>query len=247
MSTTQLTLVSHYGAKPPAAAKVIGDLQKLLIESLGTGFCPYRTEQVHGTIAGLEGVRVGDGICNENFRRHRHEARPMIFERLLMFLRSLAANLTIQIGGFDAEHDYRFTSQGRHPSVRSFSIQGETAVAMGWPFENGGFPARLDQLRRELQRFGILHKWHQREENVDNDFFFVLGHVARSITSEQRATAEQRVRDYMAGMPPLLLPITRETLSFVAYIDTQLPPESSRVLKLSDRSVTADTLASIYG
>lgn len=243
----QLTLVSHYGEKATDCAQLIRNLQQFLAGSLGGSFRPYSVEQVHGTIVGLEGVRGGDRIRNENFRRYRHEERLVDLEGLLGFLRSSAApDFTIQIGSFDAARDYGFISQGRHPFVRSFSVQGETAVAMGWPFENGEFPPLLDQLRRRLQQFGVLHKWHQREEDVDNDFFFVLGHVAGSATPEQRTMAEQHLREQMARMTPLLLPVTLHTLSFVAYTDRQLPPDTSRVFKVSDATTTAGTLAGVF-
>ena len=243
----QLTLVSHYGEKPPDCARRIRELQQSLDEAVGASFRPYRVEQVHETIVGLEGVRVGDQIQNENFRRLRHEDRLVDFEGLLGFLRSPAAlDFSVQIGGFRAERDYGFTSQGRHPFVRSFSIQGETAVAMGWPRAGCAFRCCLDRLRRDVQRFGILHKWHRSSDDVDNDFFFVPGRISGSVPEEQRASVEQQVRELLAGHEPFLLPINRHTLSFVAYKHRELPLASSRCMAVMDRAVTSEVLVPIY-
>ena len=56
---------------------------------------------------------------------------------------------------------------------------------------------------------------------------------------------QQIVREHLAAAP-LQLPVTRATLSFVAYLDPQLPPETSQTLRLSDQQVTASLLAGIY-
>ena len=67
----QLTLVSHYGPKPPTLARLIIELQQLLAQQLGTSFVPYALEQVHATVVGLEGLRVGGKVRGENFWRLR--------------------------------------------------------------------------------------------------------------------------------------------------------------------------------
>jgi hypothetical protein len=243
----QLTLVSHYGKKPPECARRIAALQQSLAEAIGVGFRPYDVEQVHGTIVGLEGVRLSGQIQNENFRRLRNEERLVDFDGLLGFLRSpTAPGFSVQIGGFKPDLDYGFTSQGRNPFVRTFSIQGDTAVAMGWPRFGGEFPPCLDQLRRDLQRFGILHKWHRSASDVDNDFFFVLGRFSGPLPEERRAMVEQHVRELLARHEPFLLPVNRDTLSFVAYADRELPLASSRSLAISDTGVTPESLAQIY-
>jgi hypothetical protein len=243
----QVTLVSHYGEKPPACTRRIREIQQSLTEALGTRFRPYGVEQVHATIVGLEGARVGDRIRNENFRRLRGEDRFVDFTELIEFLRSPAApDFSVQIGGFKPELDYGFSSQGRHPFVRSFSIQGETAVAMGWPRAAGQFACGLDQFRREVQRLGILHKWHRSPDDVDNDFFFVLGRISGSAPEEQRASVEQQVRELLARHQPLLLPVSRDTLCFVAYEDRELPLDSSRCMALMDCAVTPEALVQVY-
>jgi hypothetical protein len=243
---TKLTFVSHYGPKPAPFAEKIRLLQSMIAERLGGGFKPYGVEQVHGTIIGLEGARFGTGIRNDNFWRFRKLERFIDFERLLDFLRALPEpDWDVHVGGYDLARDHGFTSVGQHPFLRSFSVPGEIAVAMGWPHRSGNVAPSLDELRRAFQQFGALHKWHQRESDVDNDFFFVLGRVAQNTEPAQRDAVQQIIRDHLAAAP-LQLPVTRATLSFVAYLDPQLPPDTSKTFRLNDPQVTASLLTGIY-
>jgi hypothetical protein len=242
----QLTFVSHYGPKPAPFAEKIRLLQSVIAEQLGSRFKPYTVEQVHGTIIGLEGARFGTRIRNENFRRFRGAERFIDFQGVLDFLRTRPeSDWEVRVGGYDLDCDHGFTSAGQHPFLRSFSIRDEIAVAIGWPHCAGSFVPSLDELRRAFQRFGALHKWHQKEWDVDNDFFFVLGRVAQDITSAQREAVQQFVREHLAAAP-LQLPVPPATLSFVAYVDPQLPPHTSQTFRLNDQQVTASLLAGLY-
>src|SRR3974377_1280361 len=103
----QLTLVSHYGPKLAPFAEKIRLLQSLIAEQLGARFEPYTAEQVHGTIIGLEGARVGTRIRNENFRRFRGEERFINFQGLLDFLRIRPEpDWDVRVGGYDLGCDY---------------------------------------------------------------------------------------------------------------------------------------------
>ena len=242
----QLTFVSHYGPKPAPFAKKIRLLQSIIAEWLGDGFKPYDVEQVHGTIIGLEGARFSTGIRNENFWRFRSEERYIDFEQLLDFLRTWRESYwDVHVGGYDLARDHGFTSAGHPPFLRSFSVRGEIAVAMGWPHCSGSYVPSLDEFRRAIQQFGALHKWHQRESDVDNDFFFVLGRVAKNTKSARRDAVQQIIREHLVSVP-LRLPVTRARLSFVAYLDPQLPPDTSQTFCLDDPQVTASLLAGIY-
>ena len=243
----QLTLVSHYGPKPPALARLIIELQELLGQQLGTSFLPYALEQVHATVVGLEGVRVGDKVRGENVWKLRGEERWIDFESLLNFMRSPSfPEFTVQAGGFRAGDNYGFVSQGQPPQVRSFSLRNETAVAMGWPRAGDCFPSTLEALRRRFQAFGILHKWHARPEDEDNDWFFVLGRTQPGIVPSTRLAAEASVRLWLESRPPCLISVTPQTLRFVAYIDARLCPKQSRVLDWADAGMTAALIASVY-
>jgi hypothetical protein len=243
----QLTLVSHYGPKPPEFARLITDLQDLLSRQLGRVFRPYAREQVHATLIGLEGHRVGNNVRGENFWRLRGEERWIDFESLLAFLRSASfPAFTVQVGGFRAGLDYRFTSQGKHPQARSFSLQKNVAVAMGWPKSGDTFPTALDLLRRRFQSFGVLHKWHDHPDAADNDWFFVLGRVDAEVSAATRSEVETSVRQRLAAREPCLISITPQSLRFVAYTDPQLCPEHSRVIDFADEVVTPALLRSVY-
>jgi hypothetical protein len=242
----QLTFVSHYGPKPAPFAEKIRLLQSIIAEQLGGHFKPYTVEQVHGTIIGLEGERFGNRIRNENFWRFRGAQRFIDFQGLLDFLRTQPeSNWDVSLGGYDLASDYGFTSAGQHPFLRSFSVHGEIAVVMGWPHCAGTFVPSLDELRRAFQQFGALHKWHQRESDVDNDFFFVLGRMPPDTELAKRDVVQQIIREHLAAAP-LQLPVTRATFSFVAYLDSQLPPVNSNTFNLNDQQVTASLLAGVY-
>ena len=53
----------------------------------------------------------------------------------------------------------------------AFEINGAwsgNAVLSRWPvLRHDTFPPLLDQLRREFQQFGVLHKWHRLTHDVD--------------------------------------------------------------------------------
>jgi hypothetical protein len=244
-ATMQLTLVSHYGEKPSEFAAMIRELQDRVSVSLGESFHPYAVEQVHGTIIGLECTSMDGAVCCENFLRLRHEHRAFDFGAMLNYLRQLSG-FDLQVGGFRSNKDYGFLSQNQSPFIRSFSIQRETAVAMGWPVEGANFPRALDGLRRALEPFGALRKWAWREGEVDNDFYFVLGRVIGSLADSNRQEIERRLREQLASLKPLTLRISPASLAFIAYSDLRLPLETSRVFNVNDPKTTAELLASAY-
>lgn len=241
----QLTLVSHYGSKPPAFATLLGELQAHLRDSLGRAFIPYDLAQIHGTIIGLEGQRLAGEVHNENFRRLRQRVQPIDFARLTSAARSMDA-FQVRVGGFSERSRCDFVSNGRPPHERSFSIQGEIAVAMGWPWQDGRYSERLVDFRKALEQCGVLHKWHRNEADRDNDFFFVLGRIDAAIATAAKAEGESRLRRMLATRYPLELNVSSDTLAFVAYDDPRLPLSTSRVLAVNDPATTAEALRDLY-
>ncbi len=242
----QLTLVSHYGKKPAGFAQLIERLQQSLAGTLGNRFLPYACEQVHGTVIGLEGTRIGTRIRSENFWRWRNEKRFINFAAVLEFLRSPAfPQFGVQVGGFENHRDFGFLSQGKHPFLRSFSIQDGIGVAMGWPVKGGVVSLALDDLRRRFQTFGLLHKWHRTDGSVDNDFFFVLGRIAPDLTADNIRVAEELMRQMLAR-ETCTIEVSAASLAFVAYSDPQLPPTQSRAHLVTDRRLTSSQLISFY-
>jgi hypothetical protein len=242
----QLTLVSHYGPKPEAFARLIMELQARLAISLEGSFEPYTVPQVHGTLIGLEGQRVGERVRNGNFWRLRGHDCAMNFEALLAFLRSQSfPAIQLTIGGFRPYELYPFTSQGQHPYLRSFSVQKRRVVAMGWPFGNSA-PGVLNALRKRFQDFGVLHKWHARMDSVDDDFFFVLGQLRSELREERIAAIEAECREALSFGSPCVLRLGSDTLAFVQYADSRLMPERSRTFGIWDEAATPSRLAAVY-
>ena len=241
-----LTLVAFYGPKPRSLTGLVAELQRELHDLLGDGFEAYPLQQVHATIVGLEGEWVGGSLVNVNYRRVQGREAPMSIRRVVEVARA-ALPLTIRVAGYRRRQSYPFTSRGLHPYVRSFSIQGGTAVAMGWPFDGGGYSQRLGELRRRFEEAGVLHKYHVPGGELDNDLFLVLGRVAgQRETGRSPEAAEDALREMLASRDPLELDVTRERLALVAYDDPRLPAGTSRSFALHEADKTIGEIEALY-
>ena len=233
------SLVSHYGEKSDRLALYLFRLQEILSKSLSIAFTPYAAEQIHATIIGLEALnsecRVGDAAV-ENPLQQRRRASPA---DILSFLRSTDLPSTeVQIGGYSLSRDYGFLSQGQHPCVRSSSIQHDLVVALGWPVSGEN---ELDDFRRSFNQFNISHKWHRSDDDIDNDFYFVLGKINRQAVSDGLIVeVEQKVIKFMTDAEPLVLNVNAKTLSIVFYKNRELPPDSTVARAITDYSFTKD-------
>ena len=219
----QVSLVAHYCKKPQNLVAIVQHLQGRLSDLMGPAFRPYGIDQVHGTVIALEGCRLGRNLRNQN------SGLFMNLVGLVDFLRSPRfASIRVQVGGYESSGDYPFRSRNIHPYLRSFSIQGNIAVAMGWPVQAGDFPNSLDRLRRGFQEFGVRHKWHRMDADVDNDFYFVLGKLDHG-TVERTAleSSTEIVRAELASYGPTDVEINRDTVRFVGYSDPQLPQQTT--------------------
>lgn len=237
LPTRQATLVAWYGEKDDELRRFIADVQKVLAKALDEKFEPYAEAQVHATIIGLETAQLDGRRIGANFflaRDIEHEIDPA---RVLELVRDTPfLPLTLRIGGHRPDAPPDFVSRGEHPYVRSFGIRGDAAVAMGWPAVDGAWNSSLDDLRREFRAAGFLHKWHAREDDVDNDGYFVLGRAAvADIPPEEIARVEKRVRERLAEHT-VDVPLRREDLSVVTYEDVRLPLETSRAWRVADLS-----------
>jgi hypothetical protein len=244
----QATLVAFYGQKPSALTEIIGGCQRALSTMLGSVFKPYDLGQVHATVVGLEAVIESPTLENLNFSRHRNTAVGMDLVGFRRFL--LSGNrvpFAVQLAGF-ADRDYPFTSRGQRPFLRSFSIQGDKAVVMGWPItsrpdsppessvESRLYPSTLDQIRTSAQAYGILHDYHRMPGDVDNDFYFRVGLLTQAVDVSVRNEAEIAIRQWLAHLPPAVLDVNSSILSFVSYVDNTLPPATSEATPLAEES-----------
>ncbi len=233
---TNATLVAFYGDKPEPLAVPIDAVQAHARQLLGNEFSPYAMAQVHATIVGLEGARnVTGDLVNANFLSLRGESRPMDLPRCLEHLqRSPLLPLTMRFGGFQKNAVYPFTSRSEHPFARTFTIQGTRAVVMGWPVAGQSYPPALAHLRRELEAFGVLHKYHAAADDLDNDAFMVVGQIRRTSGDDEairHVTDEVRAR--LAGLVAHAV-VDTSSLRVVAYVDPALPLDTSTALRLSD-------------
>jgi hypothetical protein len=243
-----LTLVAFYGPKPPAMVELVDALQTELRSQLGDAFTAYDMEQVHGTLVGLEGRQTGTGIQNTNLINASGESSAMDLEGIFHFLLNTPLlPLHIRIGGFVHSRVYPFTSHNLHPYVRSFSLCDQIAVVIGWPAKAKTFPMVLDKLRRLCTNYNVLHRYHEKPSDIDNDFFFVLGHIERNLITEEQAESVQRhVREWLSSREPLDIEIGHEQFSVVAYSDRRLPRPSSIAYSLTEAPAKLVELKGLY-
>ncbi len=255
----QATLISLYGEKRGDFTALIKRCQESVGGVPGVAFTPYDPVQIHGTIFGLE-RKLGSPGCNANFAKHRSRDVIMDLDGILDYLRACGRfPLEIQIGGY-GNREYPFTSRDSTPYERSFSIQADKVVMMGWPVRGNPFglppatpcawvqeaslyPRTLDLIRHAAQGFGILHSYHRRLNDVDNDLFFRIGLVdPKSLTKRTLAVLEAKVRKLLSEQPPLLLEIRLEDVFVAAYEDDTLPPSSTQVWSLTDPRLGQDSI-----
>src|SRR5690606_26760906 len=151
------------------------ELQARVTAQLGDSFAPYDLLQAHATLMALERV-AGSASDNRFFHELRAEKRAMDFDGALNFLRRDARlPFRVPIGGWQAG-DRPSSSAGKPPFERSFSIQGDKVVLMGWSVApDGSYPTTLNDLRHDLARFNLLHKYFRQPDAVDNDFYMRIG------------------------------------------------------------------------
>ncbi len=257
--TAQLTLVAHYGPKPPALAHYIDQVLAMVAASaVGSHFQPYALEQIHATVVGLERIPAQPGEDENDFINLNEfvatgRRRTMDLACALRLARMLPP-LTIRFGGFGPE-DRRIESFGHSPYVRSFQLhlsQGRATI-IGWRHWNGDFghAGELWALRRRFDaQCGVRPKYVE-----DSDFFMTLGALVDlppadsetwSALAAAAATVEARIRQQIADRPTDVVVSTND-LAVVRYQTSDLAPETSATYPILDPSLTATTLARLYG
>ena len=225
MESRFISAVAFYGPKTGRLRELLTGVQAQIAEHVGNDFRPYTLDQVHATLIALNGVRAGGTIVNEYLLEHAGERREMDLPRVMDILaRRFATPLRVRIGGFRPGQPVPFTSRGQHVAERSFSVQGEAFVLMGWPAESlAGAGRPLDDLRREMNAAGVLHRYHARPGDVDNDLHLVVGHQAGAPAAAlARATAA--VRDKLAADPADLAIALSDVTIVAADSHTLAPP-----------------------
>jgi len=225
MESRFISAVAFYGPKTGRLRELLTGVQAQIAEHVGGDFRPYTLDQVHATLIALNGVRAGGTIVNEYLLEHAGERREMDLPRVMDILaRRFATPLRVRIGGFRPGQAVPFTSRGQHVAERSFSVQGQAFVLVGWPAESlAGAGRPLDDLRREMNAAGVLHRYHARPGDVDNDLHLVVGHQAGAPAAAlARATAA--VRDKLAADPADLAIALSDVTIVAADSHTLAPP-----------------------
>ena len=202
LGTRFISAVAWYGPKTGRLREVLTGVQALIAEHVGGDFRPYTPEQVHATLIALNGVRAGGSIVNEYLLAHAGVRREMDLPRVMDILaRRFSVPLPVRVGGFRPDQAVPFTSRGQHLAERTFSVQGDAFVLVGWPAESlAGAGRPLDELRREMNAAGVLHRYHASPGDVDNDLHMVVGHHAGA-PAAALGRAEAAVRDLLAAGP----------------------------------------------
>ena len=137
MESRFISAVAFYGPKTGRLRELLTGVQAQIAEHVGGDFRPYTLDQVHATLIALNGVRAGGTIVNEYLLEHADERREMDLPRVMDILaRRFATPLRVRIGGFRPGQAAPFTSRGQHLAERSFSVQGEAFVLVGWPADS---------------------------------------------------------------------------------------------------------------
>jgi hypothetical protein len=225
MESRFISAVAFYGPKTGRLRELLTEVQALIAEHVGGDFRPYTLDQVHATLIALNGVRAGGTIVNEYLLEHAGERREMDLPRVMDILaRRFATPLRIRIGGFRPGQAVPFTSRGQHLAERSFSVQGEAFVLVGWSADSlAGAGQPVDELRREMNAAGVLHRYHAKPDDVDNDLHLVVGHQAGA-PADALARATAAVRDKLAADPADLAIALSDVTIVAADSHTLAPP-----------------------
>jgi hypothetical protein len=119
---------------------------------------------------------------------------------------------------------------------------------MGWPVtrdQPASYPNTLDDLRKSAQAFGILHDYHPRPDDVDNDFYFRIGLIDPVLEDRTRQHVESLVRGVLASRA-IMQDVSVSTLFFASYSDTTLPYGDTNVLSLTDAGLADNDIPSLY-
>lgn len=199
-----ISAVAFYGPKAAPLSEFLARVQSLIAAQAGSSFRPYSLEQMHATLIALNGV-PGPGrpaIVNEYFLRHAGLLREMDLAQVTRILTErLGCPLRIRFGGYRAGQQVPFLSRGEHLHERALTVQGNAFVLIGWPTESLTGPGRpLDRLRRDMNAAGVLHRYHRRDGDIDDDCYLVVGHHDGA-GDRELGRAAAAVRDELAARP----------------------------------------------
>ncbi|MGF1590767.1 MAG: hypothetical protein ACFCU7_16290 [Pleurocapsa sp.] len=246
-----VSFIAFYGDKSLQLTTFINKIQAYLVnhELIQDRFIPYQPEQIHGTIIGCEGFKIDSGVINQWFYEHRQETRYIDFPGLINHLQhQVNFPLSIRFGGYDRHTNYNFFSRNQHLYFRSFQLQpvdNQTIpILIGWSWENYSVSLAIDNLRRDLQQFNLLHKYHVTSDAMDNDFYLRLGTINGKLNSEEINAIATDIRNILESQLALYFPINLNDLAFAQYQDLSLTPAKTKVIPVGE--ITANQLEQLY-
>ncbi len=205
-----ISAVALYGPKTGPVRDVLAGVQAMVAEHIGNRFLPYSLDQIHATLIALNAVPdpVTRAIVNEYYLTHQGTAVGMDLRRVMDILAARFAHpLQVRIGGHQQHREIPFTSRGQHLFDRAFSAQDDAFVLVGWPVISlapaaggAGMARPVDELRRDMNAANLLHRYHFRDTDVDNDLHLVIGHHACAEAGTV-ARAVGAVREKLAADP----------------------------------------------
>ena len=265
--TPNVSLVAFYGNKPSPLKLFLNQLQEQLanIPVLQNKFFPYSLEQSHCTVIGCEGLATELGIVSKWFYTNRKEIKYIRISDFINYLtqwhipqnilletstKSNLFPLTIRFGGYKINQDYNFLSRNLHPYLRSFQLQvlnKDTIipVLVGWSIKENHITLDIENFRQQVQKFNLLHKYHHHSESIDNDFYLRLGTIKGQFEPDLLATIEAEIRNSLQTILSTTIVLQPENLAFVQYQDLSLPPETTKVIPLTE--ITEQKLIELYG
>lgn len=251
-----ISALAWYGPKQGALRDLLIRVQELVAAQVGPAFRPYTLEQVHATLIALDGVvDPGSGVVvNEAFGLNLGVHSEMDLPGVMDLLeRRFQVPLAVRFGGVAAGAPVPFLSRGQHLFERSFSVQGRAFVLMGWPAvslaEPGPGPAGsapagsvpVDDVRREMNAAGVLHRYHFGSADVDNDLHLVVGHwagddapaeaLARAVACVRAALAEAPVEATIGLKDVKVVASDSRTMAPALYVSA-IPADTDAMLAL---------------
>jgi hypothetical protein len=158
--------------------------------------------QTHVTLIGMEASFDRSELINKNLKeiKERVELRPMAMDLagFSRYLRGIETPIRLKFGGFspDAINPY----DSRPPFERSFTIRPNgLIVAVGWPVLNDVIQPALIDFRKGAERFQIVHKYHVKETDCDDDAFLVIGAVT-SKPWDNEGKPQNGYEDFIASL-----------------------------------------------
>jgi hypothetical protein len=211
-------------------------------------------DQVHCTLFGL---KADQGLVNRNLKKRWERLKanapipPMDLGGLTRFLHELTFP-TLQFGGFGPEAPNPYDT--RAPYDRGFDVRDDgLLVAIGWPVRWGVIQPALFNIRREIEQFHCVHKWHVDGLKPDNDGFLVLGELTARVWQESASNQEAFARSLSNARDAIRHELARRPEGF----DVSLEEKHCNVVKYQTadmahlldivalREVTGESLASL--